>query len=84
MCPALSFHHAAYASAGAVRRAPKQAGSKSAMRRRKSPRALVGVPMLDWPSSLFSDDVGEAEDFELQWDLPGAVQHTGIHRQATA
>jgi hypothetical protein len=40
--------------------------------------------MLDWPSSLFSDDVGEAEDFELQWDLLGAVQNTGIHLQAAA
>jgi hypothetical protein len=42
---------------------------------------MVGVPMLDWPEDLFSDNVGMAElvaeDLALQWHLLGAEQDTG-------
>jgi hypothetical protein len=54
-----------------ARRGPIAA--KSATRGRKRAPALVRVPMLDWPSDLFGDNVNATElareDYSMRWEL---------------
>ena len=56
--------------------------SARATSRRKQPRPLSPVPMLDWPSDLFSDNVIMAETFPVQFTASGtpfAQQDQAIH-----
>lgn len=87
MGPGLSFHDTAYAAASPVRRDAKQA-RKSVTRRGKRLPALVRVPMLDWPSDLFSDNVSMAElvaeDFPVEWDLSNGQHDPASYFQFAA
>jgi hypothetical protein len=87
MGAALSYHDAA-TTVSSARRDTNPVGGKSARKGRKRLRALVRVPDLNWPSNLFSDNIGAAdllaEDFPFQWDMTDGQTNPEAFFQAAA